>query len=591
MAIDENRIPTAIEANRFAEYIIDDSAAVTIPMPEVLKPTLERGNSDWPTNYWPTFNKGMDLYSSSQFEDARDEFVKLTEYSTSHQALYPSLVRTYRKIINEKIESREFIGAYKQFGEFFRLCKGHITQRDVSNLNKVASEIESIDPMPELEPIEVPSVKRNLTIPEVQINNSASDDLVLIGEIPRAKDKLVLDELDRREDRGDEPRPRRVFGRYRDIGLTSQGTIFARSYFKSELQAFDSAFVLLRYENGSVVKEWSLSHSLYRFGSASESNTFVGISDEAVLYIYSLVHGCLGTYHINEALPDIYKTWPFTKYSLRSASISPDGEFVMFTNDGRAWLLDSDLRPVVCWVPDESKHVVPTIKLLGSERKQSFEVLGLTEDCTVQEIKNAFKGKILQNHPDLHPDDPDAHDRTIEILNAYQILTGESAKEDDFQDMEITISFPGFGGDWVYAAWLAPHAESLYLGYYSGKVRHINRDGIVREIYECNDPIRSIRALGNRLLVQTDYAVYTIEENRCIANVPVTFDFRWTEFGFISINAKDKEVTIFLSDGREVGRIKFKNTIYDAYTTSNILEVVTHYKRYLFEISQSVLSL
>ena len=52
-----------------------------------------------------------------------------------------------------------------------------------------------------------------------------------------------------------------------------------------------------------------------------------------------------------------------------------------------------------------------------------YQVLGISRDASQEEIKRAYRRKAKENHPDLHPNDPDANKRMNEINQAYDMLT------------------------------------------------------------------------------------------------------------------------------------------------------------------------
>ncbi|KAL2614163.1 hypothetical protein R1flu_025855 [Riccia fluitans] len=58
-------------------------------------------------------------------------------------------------------------------------------------------------------------------------------------------------------------------------------------------------------------------------------------------------------------------------------------------------------------------------------RASPYEVLGVSEDSTEEEIKSAFRTKIKEYHPDVYQGIGDADAITQRLLRAYEILTKE----------------------------------------------------------------------------------------------------------------------------------------------------------------------
>jgi DnaJ-class molecular chaperone len=77
-----------------------------------------------------------------------------------------------------------------------------------------------------------------------------------------------------------------------------------------------------------------------------------------------------------------------------------------------------------------------------------YKTLGLSAGASEEEVKQAFRKKARENHPDLNPNDPKAKERFQEINNAYDAIknpkphAGPSA--DDW--MGGMGGFGGFGG-------------------------------------------------------------------------------------------------------------------------------------------------
>lgn len=52
-----------------------------------------------------------------------------------------------------------------------------------------------------------------------------------------------------------------------------------------------------------------------------------------------------------------------------------------------------------------------------------YKILGLAPDASPDEVKKAYRQMAKIFHPDLHPDDPNAHEKMNEINEAYDMLT------------------------------------------------------------------------------------------------------------------------------------------------------------------------
>lgn len=72
----------------------------------------------------------------------------------------------------------------------------------------------------------------------------------------------------------------------------------------------------------------------------------------------------------------------------------------------------------------ESKNVI-------NEEENTFvdyyKILEINEDASMEEIKKAYRKLIAKYHPDIYKES-DAHQKSIEINKAYQILSDEESK-------------------------------------------------------------------------------------------------------------------------------------------------------------------
>ena len=81
-------------------------------------------------------------------------------------------------------------------------------------------------------------------------------------------------------------------------------------------------------------------------------------------------------------------------------------------------------------------------------KKDYYEVLGLNQNASESDIKNAFRKLAKQYHPDLHPDDKEAEQKFKEANEAYEVLSDpdKRAKYDQFGHAAFDPSAGGGAG-------------------------------------------------------------------------------------------------------------------------------------------------
>ncbi len=83
-----------------------------------------------------------------------------------------------------------------------------------------------------------------------------------------------------------------------------------------------------------------------------------------------------------------------------------------------------------------------------AEKRDYYEVLGVSKDATADEIKKAYRKKAVQYHPDRNPDDKEAEEKFKEAAEAYDVLSDadKRAKYDRFGHSMGPQGFGGAGG-------------------------------------------------------------------------------------------------------------------------------------------------
>ncbi len=63
-----------------------------------------------------------------------------------------------------------------------------------------------------------------------------------------------------------------------------------------------------------------------------------------------------------------------------------------------------------------------------SDSRTHYEVLGLPREATPEQIKRRFRQLAREQHPDVRPEDPTAHEQFLRLNEAYEILNNQSRR-------------------------------------------------------------------------------------------------------------------------------------------------------------------
>lgn len=82
-----------------------------------------------------------------------------------------------------------------------------------------------------------------------------------------------------------------------------------------------------------------------------------------------------------------------------------------------------------------------------AERRDYYEVLGVSRDAGGGELKTAYRRLALSFHPDRNPDDPEASEKFKEASEAYAVLSDpeKRARYDRFGHAGLSAGGSGFG--------------------------------------------------------------------------------------------------------------------------------------------------
>ena len=369
----------------------------------------------------------------------------------------------------------------------------------------------------------------------------------------------------------------------------------------------------LRYDrNGKLVAKKRLQHGVYRIGVHSLGHGLIAMSKDCVVHAYDdnleLVLETALT-QTPEILP-LIKRFEIQedqlKNHIRCVALSQNATRYLFTAVDEAWCVDMEgkgLWGVKMPLQEGWTRVATPSDEFGTsdEVSQALSLMGLSLPLMPEDLKSRYHELAKQLHPDLNPEDPQAHDRMKALNAAAEMLTGVDARSlpeytgatfvTEMESMEFEVDSETFtlsfgmsadeasASDWIYAAGFAANSDASYIASYSGRVVLINEKGEGVRVYDIGSVPHRIVDTGDYLYLLTGTRLYVLRDDALHALVDA-FDggdliVAQTGFGLL----EKKRLRWFHEDGKYLGSIISKDPIRRVYSKGDGIVVETRQRR------------
>lgn len=197
------------------------------------------------------------------------------------------------------------------------------------------------------------------------------------------------------------------------------------------------------------------------------------------LYCYDFDGSRRWAYHV-QARADIDSNDVYQRPCPYFLSLSPEGNRVLFSSWDEVFALDDAGRLLWKWKAESRDHKLRFSVPLDTDTPPSeyFRALGLPATATMDEIRQAFRRRAFETHPDHHPTDLTASEKFKDVVRAYEALSSGSTSGQGPGELTIEISMMS-GPNTIYGLAVGPNGERCAVTSSDGYLTFLDGRGVL----------------------------------------------------------------------------------------------------------------
>lgn len=303
-----------------------------------------------------------------------------------------------------------------------------------------------------------------------------------------------------------------------------------------------------------------------------------------------------------------FEFFPTDIWEQRCLEVSNNSKNILYSLNDTLFKLDQNLNTIFTWeAPVITQSSKPIFSYLKNDQKHSENIisdymkwLNLESGYSNEELKTAFRNKMMLVHPDLNPKDPNANEKTRKTLTALDLLSKEEYRlenrifgKETESSFSFALSISTFSQvpDMISSICTNQNENNLFIGTSHGKLFLLDSSNSIELVSIFSDPIRYIKSSHNKTILVFDDHLLFLNNREIIHKHEMSkevTDFKIDIIDNFCFLFSKRYISLFNLGGEILGSIIFKNTISDGYIQNEKMKIISPKEILTFAIQKNL---